>query len=233
MDVDEIVQTNFLGTINLVEAALETGFEAFVNVGSSSEYGPKDHAPCENEIIEPNSHYAVGKAAATLYCRFVANSRQMHIPTMRLYSVYGPYEDRNRLIPALILNGLHGKWPPLVNPNIARDYIYSEDVNDAFIRTASTRSTDLGAVYNVGTGVQTTLREAVAVAQRVLHITAEPRWNTMPNRQWDTDVWVADNSKIQHELGWRPTYTFEQGFRAAADWFRENPAVYQVDSAPG
>ena len=63
-DVQTIVTTNYNGTVNLVEACLETGFEAFVNAGSSSEYGYKDHAPVESELPEPNSHYAATKAAA-------------------------------------------------------------------------------------------------------------------------------------------------------------------------
>ena len=65
-DVQSIVATNYNGTVNLLEACLKTGFEAFVNAGSSSEYGHMAHAPSESELPEPNSHYAATKAAATL-----------------------------------------------------------------------------------------------------------------------------------------------------------------------
>ena len=78
-DVQTIVSTNYNGTVNLVEACLETGFEAFVSAGSSSEYGYKDHAPAESELTEPNSHYAATKAGAALYCRFIAQSRQRRL----------------------------------------------------------------------------------------------------------------------------------------------------------
>ena len=81
-------------------------------------------------------------------------------------------------------------------------------------------------MYNVGTGAQTTLREVVDVGRRVMGITVEPEWEAMPNRQWDTHVWVADNRKIQGELGWRPRYTFEQGFRLMVNWFRNNPVLW-------
>src|SRR5689334_21363314 len=74
-DLYRIVETNFLGTINLVEACLPGGFDAFVNTGSSSEYGFKDHAPPEHDWLEPNSHYAVAKASATLFCRYTAQSK--------------------------------------------------------------------------------------------------------------------------------------------------------------
>ena len=227
-DLRRMVQTNIIGTINLVEACLKTGFEAFVNTGSSLEYGFKDHAPSESEWLEPNSHYAVTKASATLFCRYTAQSQGVHLPTLRLYSVYGPYEEPTRLIPTLILRGLNGELPPLVNPDITRDFVYVDDVSESYLLTATRPNQEPGAVYNVGTGVQSSLREVVDVARRVMGITVEPEWGSMPDRQWDTNVWVSDNRKIQGELGWRPRYTFEQGFRTMVNWFRDNPALQHL-----
>lgn len=230
-DLESIVRTNFLSTINLVRASLDAGFEAFVNTGSSSEYGYKDHAPTETEWVEPNSYYAVAKASATLFCRFTAQSHNAHISTLRLYSVYGPYEEPRRLVPALVMAGLQGKLPPLVNPDVARDYIYMDDVLDAYILAASTPRQEPGAVYNVGTGVQTTLRAIVEVARRIMSIEATPEWGSMQNRGWDTNVWVADSRKIRAELGWEPRFTLEQGLEATVHWFRENMPrlpVYQA-----
>src|SRR5437588_1238611 len=88
-----ILRANVMGTACLVEACLAAGFEAFVNTGSSSEYGLKDHPPSEDEAPAPNSRYAVGKAAATLYCTQAAMAAGAPITTLRLYSVYGPWED--------------------------------------------------------------------------------------------------------------------------------------------
>ena len=224
-DLAQIVQTNFLATINLVEACLKVGFEAFVNTGSSSEYGFKTHAPSENEWLEPNSYYAVTKASATLYCRYTAQSRGTHLPTLRLYSVYGPYEDPGRLMPTLIRRGLQGEWPPLVNPDTARDYVYVDDVCAAYLLAAQQTGEEAGAVYNVGSGKQTSLREVVEIARRVLGIEAEPQWGTMPGRVWDSSTWVADNRKITQQLGWTPRYSLEAGFTRMAQWCRDNPAL--------
>lgn len=230
-DLSQIVATNILGTINLVESCLQTGFEAFVNTGSSSEYGFKDHAPNEQTWLEPNSHYAVAKASATLFCRYTAQSKRLHMPTLRLYSVYGPYEEPTRLMPTLIVHGRNGGLPPLVNPAIARDYVYVEDVNDAYLLAAARPNQEPGTIYNVGTGIQTSLHEVVATARRILGVTAEPMWGTMPDRTWDTNVWVSDNRAIQTQLGWQPRYTFEQGFQAMVDWFRDHPNLAQVYEA--
>lgn len=224
MDVAQIAQTNVLGTIALVEACLKTGFAAFVNTGSSSEYGRKDHAPKETEWLEPNSHYAVTKAAATLYCRYTAQARGVHLPTLRLYSVYGPYEEPTRLIPTLLRRGLAGELPPLVSPDTSRDYVYVDDVVDAYLLAATCQGQEPGAVYNVGTGAQTTLREVVEIARHLLSIEAEPQWGTMPGRIWDTDVWVSDPSAIRQALGWQPRHTLEAGLRRFVDWLRDRPA---------
>jgi nucleoside-diphosphate-sugar epimerase len=225
-DLHRMVETNITGTINLVEACLRAGFESFVNTGSSSEYGFKDHAPAEDEALEPNSHYAVTKASATLFCRYSARAHQAHIPTLRLYSVYGPYEEPTRLVPRLVTRGLRGELPPLVSPEVARDYVYVDDVTESYLLAAEKREgEDYGPIYNVGTGVQTSLREAVETARRVLSIRAAPQWATMPARQWDTQVWVADNRKIKEALGWQPRYGFEQGFRQTVEWLRARPAL--------
>lgn len=212
-DLRQMVETNIIGTINLVEACLKTGFEAFINTGTSSEYGFKDHSPSEEERLEPNSHYAVTKASASLFCNYVARSKGLRIYTFRLYSVYGPYEDPKRLIPTLIRYGLKGTLPPLVDPDIAHDYIYIDDVVDAYILAASTHKQDLGVVYNVGTGKQTSMREVVEIACKILKIKIEPKWSTLQNRIWDTHTWVADNRLIKEKLNWQPKYSFEEGFR--------------------
>lgn len=231
-DLRRMVQTNVTGTIHLVSACLKAGFEALVNTGSSSEYGFKNHAPSETECLDPNSHYAVTKASATLFCRYTAQSLRVHLPTLRLYSVYGPYEEPTRLIPTLIVRGVDGELPPLANPDIARDYVYVEDVIDAYLLAANRPDQEPGSVYNVGTGIQTSLRQVVDVARSVLQIAKEPQWGSMPNRLWDTNVWVSDSRRIQAGLGWQPRHTFEEGFRLMENWLRHSPAVRGIYYKP-
>lgn len=221
-DPVSILKTNVLGTANLLDACLATGFEAFVNTGSSSEYGFKDHPPREDEPLEPMSAYAVAKAAATLYCAQAARASDAPVATLRLYSVYGPWEEPKRFIPQLVARGLEGVLPPLASPETARDYVYISDVCDAYIRAARTKH-EPGSIYNVGTGVQTTLRQAVEHARRVLGIAVEPRWGSMPDRGWDTTIWVADSSRLKERLGWGSAIDLDQGLRLTADWLADSP----------
>ena len=220
-----MIDTNFAGTVNLLEAALREGFEAFVHTGSSSEYGFKSAAPSENDAVEPNSHYAVTKAAATLYCRHAGRSRDAPVRVLRLYSAYGPWEEPRRLVPTLALRGLDGGLPPLVDPSIARDYVYVDDVVDAHLAAASAPGQEPGAVYNVATGRQTSLKEMVEIVRRELDLDIEPEWSSMPNRSWDSDTWVGNPDRITEAVGWRATTDVAGGFRRTVAWLRDHPGV--------
>ena len=165
--------------------------------------------------------------------RYHATRTTMRIATLRLYSVYGPWEDPHRLIPSVIVRGLGGAWPPLVAPDVARNFVYVDDVVDAFVEAAASAKT--GSVYNVGTGAQTTLQQVVDLASRALPITAKPHWNTMQPHAWDTSTWVADPAAIAVDLRWRPRHTFEQGFCRFIEWFRSQTdrlEVYRVHMLP-
>ena len=221
-DPISILKTNVLGTANLLGACLEVGFEAFVNTGSSSEYGFKDHAPSEDEVLEPRSAYAVAKGAATLFCAQVAKSNGVRVATLRLYSVYGPWEDPQRFIAQLVARGLEGRLPPLASPDTARDYIYISDVCEAYL-AAARGSYEPGSIFNVGTGVQTTLREAVEIARKALDIPVAPVWQSMPDRGWDTSTWVADSSRLRKELGWQPAIALKDGLQLTAGWMAAHP----------
>lgn len=226
-DHGAILRANVLGTSNLLQAGLAEGFEVFVNTGSSSEYGLKDHPPAEAEPIDPNSTYAVSKATATMLCRHEAVRTGANVCTLRLYSTYGPWEEPRRLVPALVVEGLRGRLPRLVDPTIARDFVWVGDVVDAYLIAARARHSIPGVVYNVGTGVQSTLAEAVETVLEVLGLETHPDWGSMPPRSWDTSRWVADSSKIEAELGWRATTSFREGFGAFADWLRARPDIVE------
>ena len=221
----QAINTNYLSTVNLIEVCQKTGFEVFINTGSSSEYGAKDHAPAEDEYLEPNSYYAATKAAATMFCRYVARRSNSPIFTLRLYSVYGAFEEPQRFIPQVILKGLDGGFPPLADPEIARDFIFAEDVVGAYLLIAeSSASLRPGEVFNAGTAKQTTIKDVVSIAAEVLNIKNEPVWNSMPNRSWDSTIWVANNDKLCG-LGWKPEYEFRAGFVRTVAWFQENAAL--------
>lgn len=211
-DADRIRATNTVGTDNLLDAAVRWRVRTVVNTGSSL------------ELRDESSPYAVSKAQATRACQTAALTHAIGITTLRLYSVFGPFEEPARLIPTLIASGLRGRLPRLAQPNLAHDFVYVEDVVEALVLAANRAKG--GETFDVGSGRQTTLAEVVELTRRTFGIEAAPDWGSYPARSWDSSTWVSDTRKISRELGWRCRYTFEDGFRAMVEWVAAHPSRY-------
>jgi dolichol-phosphate mannosyltransferase len=226
-DVRLMVETNLLGCVSLLDACVAAGVGAFVNAGSSSEYGYKDHAPAEEESLEPNSAYAVTKAAATHYTRLLSRTADINALTVRLWSIYGPYEEPKRLIPTLLVHALEGRLPPLVAPDTARDFVFVDDAVDALLKVAAAASLPRGSVYNLCSGIQSTLRDVVEETRRLTHLAVEPLWGGMKARTWDTSVWVGSPERMTREVGWRAHTTLSEGLARTARWLRSDPERFR------
>jgi UDP-glucose 4-epimerase len=222
-DVARIARTNVVGTTNLLEAVEAAGCVGMVNTGSSSEYGAYDHAPLEDEICRPASVYAVTKLASTQLCQVAARRLGIPIPTLRLYSAYGPWEDPRRLIPQLVAHALNERWPPLAAPATVRDFVYVADVVEAYLLASTIPLSTVDRVFNIGSGRQVTLHELVEVSGRVLHVKAPPDFGSYPARDWDVPVWVANARRARDELGWSSQTSLEVGIAAMAAWLRARP----------
>jgi nucleoside-diphosphate-sugar epimerase len=226
-DVETMIRVNIGATAALLAAARQVEAEAFIHAGSSSEYGLKTHAPREDEWLEPNSVYGVTKAAGT-HLTALARAQGLPAATLRLYSIYGPWEDPGRLIPALVREGFRDQLPPLVAPDTARDFVYVEDCCDALVRAAS-RGAPGGpaATLNIGSGRQTRLDELVEIARQALDVHASPRWGTMDQRKWDASVWVSDPREAFEHLGWKASSSLSEGLRATSTWLRAHAALWE------
>lgn len=226
-NLEAMVAVNVTATATLLAAARTAGVLAFVNAGSSSEYGLKAHAPREEERLEPNSHYAVTKAAGT-HLTALASAEGLPAVTLRLYSIYGPWEDPGRLVPALVREATCGRLPPLVGPQTARDFVYVDDCCEALLRAAELGAPGgPGATLNIGSGVQTRLEELVEVARGAMGVVAEPQWGTMDQRGWDTTVWVSSPHAALEVLGWRALTGLGEGLTSTAAWLRARPQLWE------
>ncbi len=217
--VRRIHEVNYLGTLNLIQSLGETGCDAFVQAGTSSEYGYNCTAPDEKDELQPNSDYAASKVATSYLLGFYGRTKNFPCAHLRLYSVYGPWEERDRLIPTLVRHGLQGQYPPLVNPAISRDFLYVDDCNRAFIKAALTacRQTP-GRSYNIATGVKTTLGEVAETARGVFNLSTAPVFGSMAGRKWDLPDWYGKPTRAAAELGWSSRTVFRDGLAATAEW---------------
>jgi len=159
-ETDKIFETNIIGLMNLISVAEHHGFTAFVQGGSSSEYGLNSKAPKETDELKPNSDYAVSKIASAYYIKYLGEVKWLPVIQLRYYSIYGSYEAQDRLIPTLIKNGLEKKYPTLVNPEISRDYVYIDDAVEATILAATKGiEKNRGECINIASGKKTTIKE--------------------------------------------------------------------------
>lgn len=222
-DPRRIYETNFNFVSRLVERLASRGIACYVHAGSSSEYGDNASAPKETDPTAPNSEYAVSKVAAANLLYFWGKRKAFPCCNLRLYSVYGPLEDASRLIPTVIRRGLDGGYPPFVDPDISRDFVYADDATEAFVVAAlNLTERDYGESFNIGTGVKTTIADVAEIASEMFGI-AEPPAFTMPSRKWDVSDWYADAQRASARLGWRPHVEFSEGMQRTANWYASLP----------
>jgi polyisoprenyl-phosphate glycosyltransferase len=223
-DTDLIYRTNFISLVALAgllqsDTMADHDLVAFVHAGSSSEYGTNAAGPLESDPALPNSHYAVSKVAASQFIAYAGQTLGLPIVNLRLYSVYGPLEDSSRLIPNLVCHGLGGDYPPFVSPEISRDFVYVNDVCEAFIRAAARITPEIyGESFNIGTGFCTTMRDLAETARGVFGLTQPAAFGTMPGRHWDVEDWYAAPDKAARLLGWTAATPLVEGLRRTADW---------------
>ena len=217
-DVEEMIDINIKGTLNLLLASKNIDYKLFLNNGSSSEYGIKNKPMNEGDYLEPISFYAVTKASATLLCQVFAKEYKKPIVTLRPFSVYGPYEEESRFVPTVIKAILKNKPIRLTPGNQRRDFIYIQDVVDIYTKTLSYGKKLSGQILNMGTGIEYTNDEVVQTLFKVTGKKVKIEKGAFPKRLWDTSHWVADISKTKKLLNWKPKFTLEDGLKKTYEW---------------
>jgi nucleoside-diphosphate-sugar epimerase len=219
-----ILDTNIVGTLHLLDAATRANVGLFVQTGSSSEYGFKDEPMAEIDRLEPNSMYAVAKSAQTHLGQLWTQKTEMPAVTLRLFSVYGPWEEPTRLIPTLLDRARRDLPLLMVSPETVRDFVFVDDVVDALLDFDGLRPLG-GKIVNLGTGIETTMCELVETTLDLLDSRSEVRWNAYPARGWDTNRWCADPRKAFDRLGWSPRHSLRDGLAKTAAWLTEDAHV--------
>ena len=222
-DRELIYRTNFNLISRLLGRLDPRNLSCYVHAGSSSEYGDNSSGPQEDAAPAPNSHYSVSKVAAASLINYLGKKKGLPCANLRLYSAYGPLEDSSRLIPNIVHFGASGGYPELVDPRVSRDFIYVDDVAQAFVDVGlKLTEADYGESFNIGTGRKTTIGDIVTVSQKLFDIRQDPVF-TMPNREWDLTDWFSDISKVRERFGWAPRVDLEEGLERTAAWYRSLP----------
>jgi len=244
------VQTNVVGTFNLLEAArgywnglgdADKAAFRFLHVSTDEVYGtlgPQEPAFRETNAHAPNSPYAASKAASDHFVRAWHHTYAFPVLTTNCSNNYGPYHFPEKLIPLIILNALAGKPLPIYGDGLqVRDWLYVEDHCRA-IRRVLERGR-VGETYNIGGRNEMTNIDVVKTVCAILD-ELRPRQDGSSYATQITHVkdrpghdrrYAIDASKIERELGWKPQETFETGIRKTVQWYLANqPWVENVTS---
>jgi len=220
-DAKEMIDINIKGTLNLLLASKDIDYKLFINTGSSSEYGIKNEPMKETDLLEPMSFYAATKASATFLCQIFAKEYQKPIVTLRPFSVFGPYEEKNRFIPTIIKAVIENKSIKLTPGNQRRDFIYVDDIVDIYIKSLSYGKKLSGQILNMGTGIEYANDEVVKALFKTTNKKVKIEKGAYPKRIWDTSHWIADMSKTKRVLNWKPKFTLGKGLRYTYNWFKD------------
>lgn len=214
----EQLATAALGTAGIVDALAESGCRRLVHVGSSLEYGPRDHPLDEDDRPAPTTPRGAAKAAASLVCLAWGRTLQVPALVLRPFSVYGPWEHEERLVPKALRAALDERELPLTAPGLSHDFVYVGDVVDAIVRALRAGDEIVGQTLNIGTGVQTTNEGLVATVGRVVGRPIRTRVGEFPAQPHDVRCWVARTERARAALGWEPRTSLDEGLRLTLDW---------------
>ncbi|MEW4452452.1 dTDP-glucose 4,6-dehydratase [Bremerella sp. JC817] len=246
---EAFVETNVVGTFRLLEAVRvywnglaesQRAAFRFLHVSTDEVYGSLGATGkfTETTPYAPNSPYSASKAASDHFVRAYHHTYGLPVLTTNCSNNYGPFQFPEKLIPLMVLNALEGKPLPVygTGENI-RDWLFVEDHCQA-IRTVLHKGIP-GEVYNIGGNSERTNLEVVQAICDIVDELAEKKL-PHPRRELITFVkdrpghdlrYAIDCTKIQDQLGWQPTQSFESGLKATVAWYLDNmPWVENVTS---
>jgi nucleoside-diphosphate-sugar epimerase len=218
-----ILNTNLIGTANLLEALADCEFRAFVNVGSSSEYGHRSGPIRESDPLSPRTDYAVSKAAAALLCQAEA-FRGRPITTVRVFSAFGPWDDPRRLVPEVIASCLREEPPRVTDGRQPRDFIFIDDVL-SLLETAAHCSASHGTILHAATGCQRPVRDMIEAIIAVSGARVAARYGELSLRAEEPSSWVGDIAQTTALTGWQPKFDLLAGVEKTWSWYATHAAV--------
>jgi UDP-glucose 4-epimerase len=203
--VDECIQTNVQGTVSLLEALDQVGYERFLNFGTSEIYGDIPAPFREDAIVNPISPYAVSKYAAERFCRMFHRSYGWPLVMIRPFNAYG--------------RGLRGDELAMTQGRQTREFNYVEDLADGFVRAALAPNIE-GEVINIGCGEDISMRDLATTILDLMGNPITPKFGALQERPAEIMEMRCDNTKAQTLLGWKPAHSLEDGLRETIEWYR-------------
>jgi len=229
------VDTNVIGTLNVLQSALDRNLDLVVQTSTSETYGSAQYVPIDE--IHPligQSPYSATKIGADKLAESYHRSFDLPVVTVRPFNTYGPRQSARAVIPSIITQAMTQDMVKLGNLDPTRDLNYVLDTSAGFI-SAAEHPQALGEVINLGTGNEISIGDLARTIFRLLgkegHIQTDDK-RVRPGTS-EVDRLCADITKAKKILHWEPEYTLEEGLQETIDWITENldnyrPGIYSV-----
>ena len=223
-DASPFLRTNIVGTQCLLDAAKRFKLPKFIQISTDEVYGsaPAGISFTEDALLDPRSPYAASKASADHFVSAYANTYGVPAVILRCTNNYGPYQFPEKLIPLIIANVREDKPLPIYGDGMQeRDWLFVEDYCRAIALALEKGA--IGSVYNISAGAP---QPNLKIVRTILKHLGKPEslMQYVKDRPGHDRRYALDSCKIQRELGWAPTVSFEDGIRRTIDWYQSNTA---------
>jgi NAD dependent epimerase/dehydratase len=223
----EVVQSNVLGTLNVLTAAREAGTARIIQMSSSEVYGTAQYLPIdEAHPLHAQSPYAASKVGADKLAETFHLSFGLPVVIARPFNTYGPRQSQRAVIPTIVAQALAGDALSIGATTPTRDFVYVADTVDALVQLGSSRS-DTGETFNISTGVDVSVGEVVEMVGELVGRRLEVRTDERRMRPERSEVFQlrGSSAKLRAAYGWEPQTRLRDGVRAVVDWMGSRPSL--------
>ena len=223
-------RANIDGSVHLLIAARDVKVKRVVYAASSSAYGDTPTLPKHEAMLpNPNSPYAVAKLAGEYYMTSFYRCYGLETVSLRYFNIFGPRQDPTSpysgVLAKFITQMLNGEPPTIFGDGTqSRDFTYIQNAVDAnLLAIKAPAAQAAGHVFNVATGKRADLNEAFQLLKKITGYSGNVKYE--PERAGDVKHSLADLSRTEKHLGYKPTVDFEEGLRRTVDWYREQQSA--------
>ena len=227
----ETIETNILGTLNVLSAARNKGIEKVIHTSTSEVYGTAQYVPIdEKHPLQGQSPYSASKIGADMIAESFYRSFEVPLVIIRPFNTFGPRQSARAVIPTIITQALTKEQILLGSLHPTRDYTYIDDIVEAFIKAAES-SNSPGEVINIGSNLEISIgdiaRKVIAIVGKNTEVVTDTK-RIRPEKSEVERLW-CDNSKARRLLGWQPKISFDEGLERTTKWVSHNLSLYKPE----
>jgi UDP-glucose 4-epimerase len=227
------VETNVLGTLNVLEAARQYGTERVVHTSTSEVYGTAQTMPiAETHPLQGQSPYSASKIGADMMAESFARSFGLPAVILRPFNTFGPRQSERAIIPTIIRQALDPNCEAIMvgDTTPVRDLTYVDDTVAAFMAAGSAPGIEFGRPYNAGSGKAVTVADLIEIIRGLTGATKPVRRDEVRMRPANSEVraLLADNALLRRETGWKPDTSLSDGLEKTIAWWRSRMGAGRV-----